>query len=165
MTSKNVIPIGILKQKLYSSSAQDSREVLTKRTLPLSALSVGSLTVYGNHSLMNFNEETNSMQPLSKELSLHSPMGNYDRKMLIMAHTHTSEEEARTETIQAFLSACPDWFNTVKANHLIGVHINEANISEVFGFSHHHPKTSAWVFLWVYNAYQDYIAEESHFGQ
>lgn len=163
MTSKNVIPIGILKQKLFSSSKSESLEEHTTSTLPLDALRTGSLTVYGQALLASSNEE----ERVIASLNLHTVMGDYDRSMLMVLLREDKDSGLGQEEalIKDFLEKNPKWYNTVQANHLIGVKIHLANILEIFNYQNPHPKTADWVFVWVYNAYQNYKEEEKRFGQ
>ncbi|CAL9962302.1 hypothetical protein VPHD518_0072 [Vibrio phage D518] len=163
MTSKNVIPIGTIIQNLCSSLTSKWTDIPSKPTLPLHALKNGSVTVFGTPSSKSSITEE-SWKRYLRNFDLNTEMGNYDRQCL-MALDNVDERTERAQIIDSFIAACPNWLNVVKANHLIDVIITEKNICEVMSFSHAHPKTAQWVFLWVYNAYQDYTKEERMYGQ
>lgn len=163
MTSKPVIPIGILKQKLSLSSESGLPEVVTKTTLTLDALKTGSLRVYGQA----MSTLSNAEERVIASLNLNTQMGDYDRNMLMALLREDKDSGLGQEEalIKDFLEKNPKWYNTVQANHLIGVKIHLANILEIFNYQNPHPKTADWVFVWVYNAYQNYKEEEKRFGQ
>lgn len=162
MSLKNVIPIGILKQKLFSSSELELPVVTTKTTLTLDALKTGSLSVYGQSTSTLSNAE----ERVIASLNLNTQMGDYDRNMLmLLLKDSDSGVEKEEDLIKDFLDKNPDWYNTVQANHLIGIKISTHNILEIFEYGNPHPKTADWVFVWVYNAYQNYKEEEERFGQ